>query len=62
MNNQKLQRWLENEITKDKVELDKEKSDFINQIKKLKVEEIIPKKPEPEKLTLCQRIKKVLMG
>ena len=53
-------KWLEKEITKDQVELDKEKKDFINEIKKLKKEDILPKKTE--KITLWQRIKKVLMG
>jgi hypothetical protein len=61
MKNQSTQiKWLEKEITKDQVELDKEKKDFINEIKKLKKEDILPKKTE--KITLWQRIKKVLMG
>ena len=60
MKNQSTQiKWLEKEITKDQVELDKEKKDFINEIKKLKKEDILPKKTE--KITLWQRIKKVLM-
>jgi hypothetical protein len=55
--------WFQNELTKDKIELDKGKSDLINQIKKLKKEEIIPKIPEtPKQLSLWKRIKKVLMG
>jgi len=52
--------WLEKEILKDKKELDFEKNKFIQQIKKLKKEELLPEKPK--KLTLWQRIKKVLMG
>jgi hypothetical protein len=61
MKNQSTQiKWLEKEITKDQVELDKEKKDFINEIKKLKKEDILPKKTK--KITLWQRIKKVLMG
>ena len=61
MKNQSTQiNWLEKEIKKDQVELEKEKNDFIKEIKKLKKEEILPKKIE--KLTLWQRIKKVLMG
>lgn len=52
--------WLEKEILKDKKELDFEKNKFIQQIKKLKKEELLPQKPK--KLTLWQRIKKVLMG
>ena len=52
--------WLESEIRKDNVILEKEKSKLIENIKKLKKEDILPK--PPEKLTLWQRIKKVLMG
>jgi hypothetical protein len=51
--------WYQNELTKDKIELDKEKERFIQKIKQLKKEEIVPK---VEKLTLWKRIKKVLMG
>lgn len=50
--------WLEKEINRDKTELEREKNEFINQIKKYKKEDILPKKI---KLTLWQRIKKVLM-
>lgn len=52
--------WLEREILKDKKELEKEKTDLINKIVKLKKEDILPVKPK--KLSLWQRIKKVLMG
>ena len=52
--------WLQSEIIKDKIVLDQEKSKLINNIKKLKKENILPK--PPEKLTLWQKIKKVLMG
>jgi hypothetical protein len=52
--------WLQNELTKDKIVLDQEKSKLIENIKKLKREDILPK--PPKKLTLWQRIKKVLMG
>jgi hypothetical protein len=51
--------WLEREINKDKLDLEREKQQLIQQIKKTKKEDLIPKK---EKLTLWQRIKKVLMG
>lgn len=55
--------WFQNELTKDKIDLDKGKSDLINQIKKLKKEEILPKMPQTlEKISLWKRIKKVLMG
>ncbi len=60
--------WLENEKRKDQTELNSEVSNFINEIKKLKKTDII-KKEEPKKeefkevkLTLWQRLKKVLMG
>lgn len=52
--------WLQSEIIKDKIILDQEKSKLINNIKKLKKEDILPK--PPEKLTLWQKMKKVLMG
>lgn len=58
--NQKLLKWLENEQLKDKKELDIEKQNLINQLKKLKKEDLLPEKPK--ELTLWQRIKKVLMG
>lgn len=51
--------WLQNEIEKDKKELEREKNFFIDEIKKYKKEEILPK---VEKLTLWQRIKKTLVG
>jgi hypothetical protein len=53
--------WLQNEITKDKKELDKDKELFINQIKNLKKEDICLSKKQ-EKLSIWQRIKKVIMG
>jgi len=53
--------WLQKEIRKDQITLDKSKMDLINEIKKNKKEEIIPKK-EIVKLSLWKRIKKVLMG
>jgi len=46
-------------LLKDKIELDKEKNDLIKKLKGLSKDDIIPK---PVKLTLWQRIKKVLMG
>jgi hypothetical protein len=52
--------WLQNEIIKDKIILDQEKAKLIDNIKKLKKEDILPK--PPEELTLWKRIKKVLMG
>jgi hypothetical protein len=54
---------LHKDIEKNKIILDKEKEKFINQIKKINKEDIVPKPPElPKKLTLWQRLHKVLMG
>jgi len=49
---------LKNEISKDEVWILNERDKFINEIKKYKKEDILPQKPK--KLTLWQRIKKVL--
>jgi hypothetical protein len=49
--------WLLNEIKKDKETLEKEKNKFIQEIKGMKKDEIIPK---PKKQTLWKRIKTVL--
>jgi uncharacterized protein YacL (UPF0231 family) len=51
--------WLRSEIEKDKVQLEKEKLQFINSIKTLNKEELV--KPI-KKLTLWQKIKKVLIS
>jgi hypothetical protein len=56
-----MQQWLNSEIEKDQVDLNNEKNRFINQIKKIKKEDIIPVQKEI-KLTIWQKIKKVLMG
>ena len=56
-----MQQWLNNEIEKDQIDLISEKNRFINQIKKINNEDIIPVKKEI-KLTIWQKIKKVLMG
>lgn len=52
--------WLKNEIEFDEREINREKMEFISQIKKLKKEDIIPTKEE--KISLWQRVKKVLLG
>jgi len=54
-----LQIWLQNESEKDKNALDFEKNNFIQEIKKLKKEDLLPKQ---EKLSIWQRIKKTLVG
>ena len=51
--------WLNSEIEKDKIELDKEKKELINSLKSIKKEEVLPKQ---EKLSLWKKIKKVLLG
>lgn len=47
-----------NEIKKDEEDLEREKLEFINKIKNLKKENILPDKPK--KLSLWQRIKMIL--
>ena len=51
--------WLKNEILLDQQQLEREKKQFIQQIKNFKREEILPKE---EKQTLWKRLKKVIMG
>lgn len=52
--------WLNKEKQKDNLELEQQKKMLIENIKKHKKEDILPQKPK--KLTIWQRIKKVLMG
>jgi hypothetical protein len=52
--------WYQKEIEKDKIETDRKKVEFANKLKKIKKEEIFEEKFK--KLTLWQKIKKVLMG
>jgi len=52
--------WLNNELEKDRLEVEINKSKYINQIKQLKKEDIV--KVNVEKMTLWKRIKKVLLG
>jgi hypothetical protein len=56
-NNETKIQWLQNELKRDEEDLEREKLDFISEIKKFKKQDLIPK---PEKLTLWQRIKTVL--
>jgi hypothetical protein len=51
--------WLKNEMLMDQQQLEREKTQFIQQIKNFKREELLPKK---EKQTLWKRLKKVIMG
>jgi hypothetical protein len=55
---EKALNWLNKEQQKDKTELDKQKQDFVNQIKKMKKEDLFVK---PKK-TLWMRIKKLIWG
>jgi hypothetical protein len=60
MRTKKILNWYENEIKRDAKELDNEKAQFINSIKKFDKQDILPEKPK--KLSLWQRIMKVLIG
>jgi hypothetical protein len=51
--------WFQNEITKDKKELETEKLKFIQQIKKTKKEEIVPKK---KKVSIWKIILRLFTG
>jgi hypothetical protein len=54
---------LGNDIVNTPKQLEKEKNKIINELKGLNKEDILPKAPEPpKKLTLWQRLIKVLMG
>lgn len=57
-----MQDWLKNEINKDKKELELEKIKFLNEIKNLKKEDIVQKNTNKVKLTIWQKLKKMLMG
>lgn len=57
--NQRLLSWLESEKKKDDIVETIHKEKLIREIKKLKKEDIFVKK---EKLTLWQKIKKILLG
>jgi hypothetical protein len=61
MKAQKLINSLNNEIGKHKIELEKEKLEFANQIKKYKKVDLFPVKPEP-KNTFFEKIRILLWG
>ena len=61
MKAQKLINSLNNEIGKNKIELEKEKLEFANQIKKYKKVDLFPVKPEP-KNTFFEKIRILLWG
>ena len=60
MKSEKMLNWYQSEIEKDKVDLDREKLDFIKSIKKRSKEEVLP--PKTKKLNLWQRLVKILIG
>ena len=55
---QKILNWYNNETKKDKQELDTEKNEFIRKIKGMDKNQIVNEKPK--KITLWERIRKVL--
>jgi hypothetical protein len=57
-----MQDWLKNEIEKDKKELELDKLKFLKEIKKLNKEDIVPKKEIKVKLSLWERLKKMMLG
>lgn len=59
---EKLLNWLDSEKTKDRRELDKNKNDFIKEIKKISKEDIFINSKVERKLTLWQRIRKTIWG
>lgn len=50
--------WYQSELNKDKIALDKQKTEFINEIKKLKKDDIVTKKDK--KISIWRRILRVL--
>lgn len=56
---QQLLNWLKNEKTKDRVEVDREKEKFINQLKGLNKKDLFV---EEKKISLWQKIKILLLG
>ncbi len=56
---EKILNWLTSEKNKDQRELEREKKLFIQQIKKIKKDDLFPK---PKKLTLWQKIKILILG
>lgn len=57
MERQNLAKWLEKSKKSDKTEIEQHKKQIINQLKGLSVKDIIP---DDKKLTIWQRIRKVL--
>ena len=54
---------LKNDISKNNIILEADKKNFISKIKQNRKEDILPKPPEEsKKITLWEKLKKVLMG
>jgi hypothetical protein len=53
--------WLKNEIEKDNLTLQNEKLKLIKEIKKIKKEDLLPKVEETKKLTIWEKLKKVII-
>lgn len=58
----KLWDSVDKEREKHKRELERDRLQFIENIRKVGKEDILPKQKKPEKLSLWMKIKKVLMG
>jgi len=59
---EKLLNWLDKEKLRDNKELEKNKYDFINEIKGLNKEDIFRKQTVETKLTIWQRIRRTIWG
>ena len=57
MKNERMMNMLLESLKKDEIDIEQDKMNFINEIKKFKKEDILPK---PKKITLWQKIRKVL--
>lgn len=57
--NQKMLNWLNSEKSKDLKDLEIQKKLFAEELKKIKKDNLFPK---PKKLTLWQKIKKIVLG
>jgi hypothetical protein len=56
-NLQKGLEWLNKEIKKDELDLERDREEFIQQLKAIKKEDMFPKK---QKISIWQRLKKVM--
>jgi len=56
----KVLNWLQSSINKDSAELEREKKEFADSLRKMKKDDIISN--ESKKISIWKRIRKVLMG